>query len=111
MSGAANSGGGGGGWLSFLLNRRAAQPAPASASAAKERLQIILSHERIGRGGDDFLPRLQKEIVDVVMRYVAVDPAKVNVSLERGADLSALAISVELPAPKADEGRRTASAA
>lgn len=108
---AASGNGGGGGWLSFLLNRRAQQPAPSTASAAKERLQIILSHERIGRGGEDFLPRLQKEIVELVMRYVAVDPAKVNVSLERGADLSALAISVELPASKAgSEGRRTVAA-
>jgi cell division topological specificity factor len=84
-------------WLDYFRNRK---PEPATASAAKERLQIVLAHERIGRTREDFLPKLQQELIAVVSRYVAVDPDKVHVNLERGADLSTLAIEIELPGPK-----------
>lgn len=85
-------------WLDIFRGRRAP---PSSAASAKERLQIVLSHERISREGDDFLPKLQRDLVEVVARYVNVDAEKVNVSLERGADLSTLAIEIELPGPQA----------
>lgn len=85
-------------WLSLF---RARKPEPASASQAKERLQIVLAHERIGRTREDFLPRLQQELVAVVARYVAIDPNKVNVSLDRGGDMSTLEIEIELPGPQA----------
>jgi len=85
-------------WLALFRNNRQQQPA-ATASAAKERLQIVLAHERISRKGEDFLPKLQREIVELVARHVAINPEKVNVALERGGDLSALAITVELPGP------------
>lgn len=83
-------------WLDFFRGQR---KEPPSAAAAKERLQIVLAHERIGRTREDFLPRLQQELVAVVARYVAIDPGKVNVNLDRGADMSTLAIEIELPAP------------
>ena len=83
-------------WLDIFRGRRP----QASAASAKERLQIVLSHERISREGDDFLPQLQRDLVEVVARYVNVDAEKVNVSLERGADLSTLAIGIELPGPQ-----------
>lgn len=86
-------------WLDLFRGRR--QEQPASASAAKERLQIVLAHERIGRTREDFLPKLQQELVAVVARYVAIDPGKVNVNLDRGGDMSTLAIEIELPAPAA----------
>ncbi len=86
-------------WIDFFRGKRA--EAPPSASAAKERLQIVLAHERIGRTREDFLPKLQQELVAVVARYVAIDPGKVNVNLDRGGDMSTLAIEIELPAPAA----------
>lgn len=85
-------------WLDFFRGRRKEE---TSAAAAKERLQIVLAHERIGRNREDFLPKLQQELVAVVARYVAVDPGKVNVNLDRGGDMSTLAIEIELPAPAA----------
>ena len=85
-------------WLDFFRGQR---KEPPSASAAKERLQIVLAHERIGRTREDFLPKLQQELVAVVARYVAIDPGKVNVNLDRGGDMSTLAIEIELPAPAA----------
>jgi cell division topological specificity factor len=85
-------------WLDFFRGRR---PKESSAAMARERLQIVLAHERIGRNREDFLPKLQQELVAVVARYVAIDPAKVNVNLDRGPDISTLAIEIELPAPAA----------
>ncbi|MFC4166522.1 cell division topological specificity factor MinE [Teichococcus aestuarii] len=86
--------------MSWLDVFRGKSKPPPSAGAAKERLQIVLAHERISRTGDDFLPRLQKELIQVVARYVAIDPKAVNISLDRGGDMSTLAIEVELPAPE-----------
>ena len=90
-------------WLDFFRARKAEEPdalPPASASQAKERLQIVLAHERIGRTREDFLPKLQQELVAVVARYVAIDPGKVNINLDRGGDMSTLAIEIELPGAK-----------
>ncbi|MBY0334454.1 MAG: cell division topological specificity factor MinE [Acetobacteraceae bacterium] len=90
------------GWLDiFRANRKAP---PASASQAKERLQIVLAHERIGRAREDFLPKLQQELVAVVARYVAIDPTKVNINLDRGGDMSTLEIEIELPGPMGGGG-------
>jgi cell division topological specificity factor len=94
-------------WLDFFKARKA-EPS-ASASQAKERLQIVLAHERIGRTREDFLPKLQQEIVAVVARYVAIDPGKVNISLDRGGDMSTLAIEIDLPGPQGDRVRAIAS--
>ncbi len=88
-------------WLDLFRARKAAEPdAPPPASQAKERLQIVLAHERIGRAREDFLPKLQQELVAVVARYVAIDPGKVNINLDRGGDMSTLAIEIELPGPR-----------
>jgi cell division topological specificity factor len=86
-------------WLDIFRGRRAQQP--ATAATAKDRLQIVLAHERISRTGEDFLPKLQQEIVALVARYVAIDPQRVNVTLDRGDGLSTLAIEVEVPGPTA----------
>jgi cell division topological specificity factor len=86
------------GWLDIF---RARKPEGGStATAAKERLQIVLAHERVSRTREDFLPKLQQELVAVVARYVAIDPGKVAVNLDRGGDMSTLAIEIELPGPK-----------
>ena len=53
----------------------------ASASVAKERLQIVLAHERAGRDSPDFLPRLQKELLHVVGKYIAIDEDMIRVTL------------------------------
>lgn len=70
-----------------------------SAEAARERLQILLAHERAGLAGADFLPQLQREILEVIRKYVAVDEDRVQVKLDREIDLSVLEVNIELPAP------------
>ena len=86
------------GWLDIFRGRKPA--VSVTAGAAKERLKIVLAHERIGRTREDFLPKLQAELVAVVARYVAIDPGKVAVILDRGGDMSTLAIEIELPGPR-----------
>lgn len=76
-----------------------------SADAARERLQILLAHERAGLAGADFLPQLQREILDVIRKYVAVDDDRVLVKLEREQHLSVLEVNIELPAPVSSHRR------
>ncbi len=72
--------------------------APATAPIARERLQILLAHERGMRGNQpDLLMLLREEILAVVSRHVALDPDKVIVRMERGKDISTLEVDVELP--------------
>ena len=68
-----------------------------SAAAAKERLQILISHERQNRQGPDFLPDLQRDILDVVKKYVAIRDDHVSVRLDRTGDASVLELNVTLP--------------
>lgn len=67
-----------------------------TASVAKERLQIIVSHERARRNGPDYLPLLQKELMAVIAKYVTVDEDQVKVELERSGDFSILELNVTL---------------
>ncbi|MBB6253934.1 cell division topological specificity factor MinE [Nitrospirillum iridis] len=71
----------------------------SAADQAKERLQIVLAHERAGRDSPDFLPQLQKELLDVIKKYVSIDDDKVAVKLDRASGYSTLEVNVELPAP------------
>ena len=75
-----------------------------SASVAKERLKIVLAHERAGRDAPDFLPKLQKELIDVVGRYVEIrdDMIRVNLgkNLGKAGDTSLLEINIEIDGAK-----------
>jgi cell division topological specificity factor len=69
-----------------------------SAPVARDRLQVLLSHERtIVGGGSDLIGSLRGEILAVIARHVAVDDDKVQVRMDRGADWSTLEIEVEIP--------------
>jgi len=86
----------------FNFFRPAAAPKPeSSAHQAKERLQIVMAHERAGRDGPDYLPLLQQELLAVIAKYVDVDQNKVEVKLDRGNDFSTLEVNIELPAGRA----------
>jgi len=83
--------------MSIFSFFRPAQKSPASQ--AKERLQIVMAHERAGRTGPDFLPMLQQELLAVIAKYVDLDDNKVEVKLDRGGDCSTLEVNIELPSP------------
>ncbi|MDG6094542.1 cell division topological specificity factor MinE [Acetobacter sp. AN02] len=71
-----------------------------SASVARDRLQILLAHERSNASGEDqseLLVQLQKEIMEVIRRHVSVDQDKVQVKLDRGESCSMLEIDIEVP--------------
>jgi len=69
----------------------------ASAPVARERLQILLAHERGLRGQPDLLGILREEILAVVSRHVMLDPEKVIVRMDRGKSVSTLEVDIELP--------------
>ena len=71
-----------------------------SAAIAKERLKIVLAHERAGRDAPDFLPRLQKELIDVVGRYVEIRDGMIRVNLGKTGETSLLEINIELEGAK-----------
>jgi cell division topological specificity factor len=69
----------------------------ASAPVARERLQILLAHERGLRGQADLLGLLREEILAVVSRHVVLDPDKVIVRMDRGKNVSTLEVDIEVP--------------
>ena len=75
-----------------LLSRR-----KTSAPVARERLQILLAHERGLRGQPDLLGLLREEILAVVSKHVKLDPDKVIVRMDRGKLVSTLEVDIEVP--------------
>lgn len=73
--------------LNFLKRRS------STASVAKERLQIIISHERSQRNTPDYLPKLQEEILAVIAKYIPINRDKVSVNLERMGDSAILELN------------------
>ncbi|EDX89726.1 cell division topological specificity factor MinE [Alcanivorax sp. VBW004] len=78
--------------FSYLLPKR-----QNTASVAKERLQIIVARERSTRGGPDYLPQLQEELLQVVRKYVPVDQDAVNVQMDRESGCEILELNITLP--------------
>ena len=83
-----------------------------SAPIARERLQILLAHERNERDHPDLLGVLREEILALISRHVSFDPDKVQIKMDRGKSVSTLAVDIEIPnthgAPGvASQSRRT----
>jgi cell division topological specificity factor len=76
----------------FGLGRRR-----GSAPVARERLRILLEHERAMSGQRDLMLVLREEILAVMRRHVPIDPEKVTVKVDRGAVVSTLEIDIEIP--------------
>ncbi|MDH5824089.1 cell division topological specificity factor MinE [Luteimonas sp. RD2P54] len=72
-----------------------------TASIAKERLRIIVAQERSSRGAPDYLPMLQRELLEVIRKYVSVDAEAVKVDLVKDGAHDVLDISVSLPDERA----------
>jgi cell division topological specificity factor len=71
-----------------------------TAPVARDRLQILLSHERgIVGGKSDLVALLREEILTVIGKHVAVERDKVQIKLDRGDSISTLEIEVEIPSP------------
>lgn len=73
-----------------------AKPVP-TAAMAKERLQVVISHERRDRNsGTDYLPKLKEEILAVIRKYQTIEEKDVSVQLERQADCEILELNITL---------------
>ncbi len=71
---------------------------PPSASLAKERLQVLIAHERVdNRDGPDYLPKLKQDILDVIKRYVEIGDDQVSVQLESQENCDVLELNITLP--------------
>ncbi|MFC3078697.1 cell division topological specificity factor MinE [Phenylobacterium terrae] len=77
-------------FLNFFTRNR-------SAPVARERLQVLLAHERAFAGRTDLAERLQKEILAAIAKHIPIDGDKVVVRLERGQQVSTLEIDIEVP--------------
>ncbi|GGI73220.1 cell division topological specificity factor [Shewanella hanedai] len=81
-----------------LLDYFKSSKKPATAVTAKERLQIIVAHQRGERDAPDYFPQMKQEIIEVIKKYVHIDPEQVTVQLDKNDDkLSVLELNVTLP--------------
>lgn len=70
---------------------------PSSASVAKERLQILVAHERASRNQPSYLPQLQQELLAVVRKYINVDQDAITVNFEQDGNQETLELNIVLP--------------
>ncbi len=69
----------------------------SSASLAKERLQVIVAHERNRRNLPTYLPKMQQEIIEVIKKYITIDSEQVTVTVDNTDNCSILELNVTLP--------------
>jgi len=69
----------------------------ASASVAKERLRVLVAHDRLRNNGPDYLPQLERDILAVIRKYVEIGDDDVSVQLENQGQTSILELNVTLP--------------
>ena len=74
--------------------------ARGSAPVARERLQILLAHERVALGPRDLVTILRDELLATIARHIEIDPAKLSVKMDRSSSFSTLEIDVEIPVEK-----------
>ena len=77
----------------------------STAPVARERLQVLLAHERGVIGKSDLIATLQEEILAVIAKHISVEREAVQIKLDRGASVSMLEIDVEVPASTGKPGR------
>ena len=69
-----------------------------TASIAKNRLSLLIAHERSGgQPTADFLPALQRELIEVISKYVSVNPADIKVNLDKQDNYDVLEVNIVLP--------------
>lgn len=68
-----------------------------TASLAKERLQILVAHERSSRTQPSYLPQLQKELLEVVRKYINVEQDAISINFEQDEDQEVLELNIVLP--------------
>ena len=78
-----------------------------SAPVARERLQILLQHERVRLGAEDLVAKLRDDLIATISRHFEIDPEKVMVKMDSDASVATLEIDIEIPHEKiVGDGRR-----
>lgn len=85
------------GIFSFFRKDRQVSERSDSASVAKERLQVLISHDRTDRNGPDYLPQLKEDLIDVIKKYVNVGEEQVLVKLDTQGNRDVLELNITLP--------------
>ncbi len=80
--------------MNFFNFFRKPQP---SANAARARLKIVLAHERAGHRGPDYLPKLHKDLIRVVRKYITVPDDNVSVRVKDSGTTNRLVVNIDLP--------------
>ncbi len=80
---------------------------PNTAAVAKERLQILVAHERSERNKPSYLPMMQKELLEVIRKYINVDQDAITVNVEQDDQHEVLELNIVLPEEE-DKPRKTA---
>ena len=81
--------------LEKLLGRK-----PKTAAVARDRLQIIIAQERVKSQAPDYLPTLQKELLEVLSKYVKIELGDINITHEKQDGVDMLALNITLPENK-----------
>ncbi len=69
----------------------------SSASLAKERLQILVAHERASRNQPSYIPQLQQELLAVIQKYVNVGQDAISINYEQNDIQETLELNITLP--------------
>lgn len=83
---------------------------PDTAQLAKDRLQIIVARERAQVGDcvhQSYLPKLQKELLEVIAKFEKVDMDRVSVNLDKKGEAEVLEINIVLPPDEEKKERRS----
>ncbi len=83
--------------MSLLDYFKTTRAQPATASLAKERLQILVSHERNQRNQPSYLPQMKKELLEIIKKYVKVDSDAISINLEQDENHEVLELNIVLP--------------
>jgi cell division topological specificity factor len=81
-----------------------------TAAMATERLRIIVAQERAQSGRPDYLPLLRRELLEVIRKYVNIDPDAIDIHIDRDGDQEVLELSVALPEKPRDPAAAAAAA-
>ena len=69
-----------------------------TAPVARERLKMVLAHERVGNTHSQLIAVLQEEIIAVIAKHMQIDRDKVSIKLDKGDEVNTLEIDIEMPA-------------
>jgi len=89
--------------MNFLMgeqkNNETQKPRKKTAHLAKERLQVIVAHERGNRTSKqpDYLPALQRDLLQTILRHVQINPEDMKIQIEREGTLEVLELKIDLP--------------